>query len=127
MIGLNGAHVHGEFSSADASALSESNSRFGLYGGGSTTAVTLAATDSVFVTSLTINNAAAVTVLFSIYDGANATPAAGEYIWHGEVAADSTVTIPLFPPHQCIVGTYPKVQAAAGQVYVQLGGFIVRA
>jgi len=42
-----GGQVHGEFSSTDATALNEANSRFALYGAGSTSALTLNANDVV--------------------------------------------------------------------------------
>lgn len=113
---------HGEFSSADASALTEVNSRFTLYGVGSATGVTLGANDYVVVKDIVITTGAALTV--DIYDGANNAVAAGESI--AKVIVNGTIVLPLTVPHVCAKGTYPKVKTSgAGQVDVVIRGHIV--
>jgi hypothetical protein len=121
-----GIPVHGDFSSADASALTETAARILLYGPDSTVAITLAATDWVIVSDLTIAvGATALTV--TIYDGVNNAAAAGEIIARTIQGAASTVTISLNVPHYCKLGTWPKVfTSAAGQVDVALHGTIDR-
>lgn len=119
-----GVPVHGEFTSADASALSESNSRFAIYGGGSTTAVTLAAGDYVTISDLDILcGSSALTV--TVYDGANATVDAGETVVIGDYPANGGIARTYRSPHVCQKGTYPKVKTSgAGAVKVVFHGFI---
>ena len=121
-----GTAIHGDFSSADASALTETAARILLYGPDSTVAITLAATDWVVVSDLTISvGATAQTV--TIYDGANNAAAAGEIIAVVTLLAGTSITISLASPHYCKIGTWPKVDTgAAGQVDVSLHGFITR-
>src|SRR5262249_5248933 len=116
-----GAPVHGEFSSADASALTEAASRFALYGAASTAAVTLAGTDVVVITDLLINTGAAITV--QVYDGADNAVGAGELVHKATV--NGTTTFGFATPHYCRAGTYPKVKTSgAGQVDCLLRGSI---
>ena len=114
---------HGEFGSADASALSEANSRILLYGAGSTTAITLAATNQVVITYYTILAGAALTV--TLYDGADATVGAGEVVARGNYGANGGERALIGPGHHCQPGTWPKVKvSAAGQVDVIIHGYI---
>src|SRR5262249_13333358 len=120
-----GVPIHGEFSSADASALSEPNSRFALYGPGSTSAVTLAAADTVAVSDLVVTVGAAMTV--QVYDGADNAVGAGELVAKLVFAAAGRQAVPLLAPHYCQAGTYPKIKtSAAGQVDVQMRGGVLK-
>lgn len=119
-----GIRFHAEFSSADPSALSEANSRFTLYGDGSTTAITLGASDQVIVTE--VNSASGATNTISVYDGADATVDAGEKIAYIRQTTVSQ-TFSLTSPHYCQVGTYPKVKGLAVQTDLVIHGYIYRA
>jgi hypothetical protein len=121
-----GRPFHGEFSSADASALSEVNSRFSLYASNSLAAVTLAANEQVLITDIdVVCGGTGLTV--TLYDGADTTVSAGEQVLKGNFAANGGISSHLLVPHYCQVGTYPKVKAsAAGQVDVTVRGVIVR-
>jgi len=125
---LRGVPFHGEFSSADASALNEANSRFSLYGanfvtGGS--AITLAATDIVVVLDVVIAAGAAGLAVW-IYDGANNAVDAGEQIAKAFLLANTTVYPDFTLGHYCAAGTWPKVKTSgAGQVDVTINGTIV--
>jgi len=121
-----GRPFHGEFSSADASALSEVNSRFALYASNSLAAVTLAANEQVLITDIdVVCGGTGLTV--TLYDGADTTVSAGEQVLKGTFAANGGISSHLLVPHYCQVGTYPKVKAsAAGQVDVTVRGVIVR-
>lgn len=123
---LRGVPFHGEFSSSDASALSEANSRFALYGAGSVTALTLASTDRVCVTGLKVmTGASALTV--TVYDGADATVDAGETVSAGDYPANGGEAQNFTTPHFCQTGTYPKVKTSgAGAVKAQIRGTIYR-
>lgn len=122
---LNGRVFVGVFSSADASGLSEPNSRFTLYLPGDTNAITLASTDQVVITSVDISSTGAVIV--TLYDGADNSPGAGEQILKLEFAAKGVYHGHYVHPHACAVGTYPKVKASgAGQVEVTIRGVISR-
>lgn len=115
---------HAEFSSADASALSEPASRFTLYQNGKTTTLTLAATDVCVVCDLIVRvGASGLTV--NIYDGADNSPDPGEKIFSGAMAANTGDDgLPGFA-HFCQPGTYPKVKtSAAGQIDVIARGYI---
>lgn len=115
-----GKPFHGEFSDDDASALTEPNSRFSLYEGGSVSALTLGSGEQVRITRLFVQCAGTVTV----YDGANNTPAAGEIIYQGTLTEGAVLNFD--PPHYCQAGTYPKVKVgAAAQVYAKIHGYIV--
>ena len=122
-----GQPFHGEFSSADASALSEANSRLSLYPPGSTSAITLASTDQVLITDIKVGvGATALTV--TVYDGADATAGAGEVIDKGGYAVNTSQSQNRVIGHYCQAGTYPKVKtSAAGQVDVILTGIILKA
>lgn len=122
----SGALCHGEFYSADASALSETNARILLYGAGSTTAITLDANDNVVITDIKVM-VGATTLTVTVYDGANNTVAAGEVIDKGLYAAYNGAVLTLSAPHVCQKGTWPKVlTSAAGDVWVYLKGYIYR-
>jgi hypothetical protein len=122
----SGAPVHGEFSSADASALTEENGRFSIYGAGSTSAVTLGSTDVVCITDLHVMvGSSALTV--TVYDGANNAAGGGEVVVSGEYPANGGAVLALRTPHVCQAGTYPKViTSGAGSVKVQFHGHVVR-
>ncbi len=119
-----GVPYHGEFSSADASALSEANSRFALYPPGDVNAITLGANDYVWITDITITAGAGVTV--TVYDGADNSVAAGERIFKGGVLTSTTIYPNYTVGHCCQKGTWPKVVAGAGQVDIQIRGTIQR-
>jgi len=119
----NGVPFHGEFSSADASALSEANSRLALYGAGGVSALTLNANDFVSITDVTISTGAALTV--QVYDGANNAVGAGEQVCIAKI--NGAIAIPFTVAHTCQKGTYPKViTSGAGQVDVTIRGTIIR-
>lgn len=121
----SGSLVHGEFSSADASGLSEPNARILLYGAGSTTAITLDTNDNVVITDILIVAAVALTV--TVYDGANNSVAAGEVVAKGSFPATGGAVLTLSAPHVCQKGTWPKVlTSGAGQIDVYLKGYIYR-
>mgnify|MGYP006921324098 CR=1 FL=1 len=121
-----GVPFHGEFSSADATALSEANARFALYGQGGTTALALNANDYVMISQITVSSAA-TTALAQVYDGADNVVDAGEEVHGGIVPTNSTVNVPILSPHCCQKGTYPKFKAsAAGNVRAQIRGTIYR-
>jgi hypothetical protein len=123
-----GVPFHGEFSSADASALTEANSRFTLYGGSSTSALTLTSNSLVQIADLVISvGASAITV--TIYDGSDNVVGAGEKVLKVNAAINSGLAWTRQAPHYCQQGTggipYPKViTSAAGQVDVTISGFI---
>lgn len=118
-----GVEFHGEFSSADASALNEASSRFALYGARSTSAITLASTDCVRITDIVFKSVAAINV--DIYDGANNAVDAGELIARVAFAANTSAVVSFGAAHHCQVGTYPKVKASgAGQIDVVIHGFV---
>jgi hypothetical protein len=121
-----GRPFHGEFTSADASGLSEVNSRFTLYKASSTTSITLASNERVVITDLEINNVTAG-VAVSVYDGADATVDVGERISKHTLAANSSMYLDYLTPHYCQTASYPKVKTSgAGQVDVTIRGVIVR-
>ncbi|HYE76651.1 MAG TPA: hypothetical protein VEI97_01565 [bacterium] len=117
--------VRGEFSSADARALSESDARVTLYPASSTTALTLASTDVFRISAAVITAGTTGNLIVTLYDGANASVAAGERLLRVSVLSNSTVVVPLPQAIYCQAGTYPKVLAdAAGDVNVTLTGAI---
>lgn len=132
---LAGKPFHGEFSSADATALSEENARFTLYGNqGSTvkTAITLASNEQVVITDIYVSVATG-TPLVQIFDGSNNSPAAGEKIFEAKMADNTNGNIAprervaLVTPHYCLQGTYPKCKAdSAVQVYAIIRGVIIK-
>ena len=98
-----GRPFHGEFSSADASALSEVNSRFALYASNSLAAVTLAANEQVLITDIdVVCGGTALTV--TLYDGADTTVSAGEQVLKGTFAANGGISSHLLVPHYCQKG-----------------------
>lgn len=120
-----GRPFHGEFSSADASALSEANSRFALYPAGSTSALTLAANERVVITDVAVVTGAALTV--TLYDGADTTASGGEQILKGSFAANGGISSALAVPHYGQTASYPKVKTSgAGQIDVTIRGVIER-
>lgn len=120
----HGKPFHGEFTSADASALNEANSRATLYPPGSTTGLTLGATEVVVVTDIDVVAGAALTV--TLYDGADNSVAAGERLLLGNFPANGGISSHLNVPHYCQAGTYPKVKTSgAGQVDVTIRGVIL--
>ncbi len=122
-----GCRFHGEFSSADASALSEANSRFSLYAELGVTALTLDANDVVVITDVIINFTGVTARNVQIYDGANNVVGAGELIAQATAAQNEDNHIRLATGHPCQKGTYPKViTSGAGQVDVQVKGYIYR-
>lgn len=122
-----GVAFHGEFSSADATALSEgTTARFALYGEGSATALTLDANDHVVIHQITVSSAA-TTALVQVYDGADVTVDAGEEAFGGIVPTNSVINVPLPVPFVCQKASYPKVKAsAAGNIRAQIHGTILR-
>jgi hypothetical protein len=121
---LRGVPFHGEFSSADASALSEVNARIKLYGSNSVGAITLASTDIVTITDCVLA-AGATGLTVQIYDGPNNVVDAGESITKAALVATTSVYPDLTQGHDCQAGTYPKVKTnIAGQVDVSIKGVI---
>jgi len=125
---LRGVPFHGEFSSADASALTEANSRFALEKAGFITSgstIALAATDIVVVLDAVITVGATGLSVW-LYDGANNVVDAGEQIAKVFLLANTTVYSDFTVGHYCAAGTYPKVKSSgAGQVDVTINGTIV--
>jgi hypothetical protein len=126
-----GRPFHGEFSSTDASALSEANSRFTLYDAGNTpNAITLAANERVVITDFIVNYAGSTTRTIQIYDGPDATADAGEKVWQGALAQNGNAFAQFTVPHYCQTGPtngYPKVKTSgAGQIDVIIKGIIQR-
>jgi hypothetical protein len=120
-------YFHGEFSSADASALTEANSRFTLYVPGTTTTLTVSTGDQVFVTGYALT-AAGTTLQHTLYSGADATVDSGERLFEARQSNAQSGNFPETEPKVCIVSTYPKWKTgAAGQVYIQISGYISRA
>lgn len=120
-----GTPFHGEFSSADASALSEANSRFRLYPAGGDDTITLASTQQVVVTDIfLLTGNTALTV--SIYDGGDNNVGAGEVLVAGDFGANGGVNETAHIPHYCQEGTYPKVKTSgAGQINASIRGVII--
>jgi hypothetical protein len=123
-----GVPFHGEFSSADASALTEANSRFSLYGGSSTSALTLTTKSLVQIAELVIS-VGATAIAVTIYDGADNVVGAGEKVLKINAAINSGLSWIRQAPHYCQQGSggtpYPKViTSGAGQVDVAISGFI---
>lgn len=118
---------HGEFTSADASALSEANSRFTLYKtpAGTRATITLGPQDQVVITDVDIV-VGGTGLTITLYDGDNNTVAAGERILLGTFAANGGLSAHLQTPHYCLTQSYPKLKAsAAGQVDATIRGFVV--
>ena len=123
----SGAPIHGEFSSADASGLTEANARFTLYASPGATALTLDSNDVVTITDVSITNTSGGALTVQIYDGANNAVGAGELVLFARVAAAGNVLHRFGTPHACQKGTYPKViTSGAGQIDCSLKGSILR-
>lgn len=117
---------HGEFSSSDASGLSEPNSRFSLYGARGGSALSLDSNDAVTITDLHITSAG-TNLTITVYDGSDNSPGAGELVFKGVIPTNSTVIVPLQSPQECAKGSYPKCKASgAGQVDITIHGTILR-
>lgn len=124
-IDYQGREFHGEFSSADASALSEANSRFTLYDTGKN-AITLAATERVVITDLFLSVGATAQVV-QAYDGADNSVGNGERIAQVNLPVNGSFTSNNTQPHFCALGTYPKIKTgAAGQVDGHIKGVIAK-
>lgn len=118
------AAIHGEFASADASALTEINARLALYGPGSVTPIVLGATQQVVITSAQLSTGATALEV-RIYDGANNADAAGEVVARLNLPVNGSAIVQFPQGHHCQAGTYPKVIAsAAGAVDVLIHGYI---
>lgn len=120
------APFHGEFASADASALTEANGRFALYGAGSTTSLTLDANDEVVITDVDVS-VGATALEVRVYDGANNADGSGEVVARFNLPVNGSAFRSLASPHVCQRGTYPKViTSAAGAVDAIIHGYIRR-
>lgn len=122
---LPGTPFHGEFSSADASALTEATTaRFVMYPPGSTVALTVGSNDQVIITDVAVFTVTAAAQP-TIYDGADATAGSGEVVF---ATRSTTGAVQSFTvPHFCQRGTYPKCKSAsAAQIEAVIRGFIVR-
>jgi len=119
---------HGEFSSADASNLSEEASRLTLYelGGSGTTTISLADDDEVVITSCSMSTTAiGGSIILQLFDGPDSSLSVGELIARGVVTTSVMAYQTLPVPHICRAGTYPKVKASgSGQVDVIIHGYI---
>lgn len=121
-----GVPFHGEFASADATALTEVNGRLALYGAGSTTALTLDANDQVVITDIDVS-VGATAMEVRIYDGANNADGTGEVAARFNLPVNGSAFRNLASPHVCQKGTYPKViTSAAGAVDAIIHGYIER-
>jgi hypothetical protein len=115
----------GVFSSADASGLSEANSRFTLTLAGQTAAYSLASDEQVLISDVDLVAGAALTV--TLYDGSDTTAGAGEQILAGSFAANGGISSHNLTPHACQQASYPKVKTSgAGQIDCTIRGVIVR-
>lgn len=125
-----GKPFHGEFSSADATALSEEDSQFTLYDTAKNV-ITLANNDQVLITDLIVaNNTGFNSVQFTVYDGSDNSAGAGEKIYHAnmdDAATSNPITMHFPVPHYCRVGTYPKMKTnLSGQVDAIIRGVILK-
>ncbi len=125
----------GVFSSADASGLSEANSRFTLYNAAQTpAAITLAANERVVITDIDLVYSGATAREVTLYDGADTTVDAGEQIFKGTFQQYGGISSHLQVPHYGSYNNstsspkgYPKVKTGgAGQIDVTIRGVIVR-
>ncbi|MGF1582376.1 MAG: hypothetical protein ACFCD0_23875 [Gemmataceae bacterium] len=121
-----GSPFHGEFSSTDASSLSEANARFTLYKAGKAgnDSFTLSSDQQVVITDIQIMASVALTL--TLFDGADSVSTSGEIVAQGDFGAGGGLTISLQTPHFCQKGTYPKVATdAAGQIDAFIHGVIL--
>ena len=125
---IQGRPFTGVFSSSDASALSEGNSRFTLYKVGGTSGITLAANERVVITDVSIDFSGATARTITIYDGADTTADPGELIATANLAQYGRHVQQLSVPHYgSAAQSYPKVKTSgAGQVDVVIRGVIQR-
>ncbi|HYE70417.1 MAG TPA: hypothetical protein VD932_02715 [Aquabacterium sp.] len=117
---------HGEFASADASALSESASRLTLYRPGTVLeALAIDDNDFVEVSDVVIDYTGSTARTITLYDGADATVGGGEKIHEATLAQNGHIESTLSIKHVCQKGTYPKVKTSgSGQVTVLIRGVI---
>lgn len=119
-----GLRFVGTFSSADASALSEANSRFTLCIAGSTSSFSLGSNQRVLISDIDVVSTAALTV--TLYDGEDTTVGTGEQILKGGFAANGGISSHCVVPHQGQLGSYPKVKTSgAGQIDCTIRGVVV--
>lgn len=112
---IRGEEVHGEISSADASGGVD----VALYSAGGR-ARTLLSTETLVVTDILLAWVAGGSVALVVN-----TDAAGLRLFKGTVGANGGVHIDLRCPHYCPQGILPHLVAAAGQIDVQIHGFIL--
>ena len=92
---------------------------------GSLAAYTVLSTDVICVTGISVVTGATVGVC-EVYVGDSATAAAGEHVLKASLLAAETVTRSLISPFYGVAGSKPfLVCSIAGQVDVQLNGFII--
>ncbi len=115
-----GEPFRGELHSTDAS----SGVILVLYKDGSTDAYTLAANEYLEICSIQIVTDVGGDVF--LFTGADATPAAGEYINRGPFAANGGIVQELKPPHAGKVGHGVYIDAPAGDIDVIIRGGIRR-
>ena len=113
---IRGEEVHGEISSADASG----GVALTLYRADKT-ARTLATSEVLVITDIVASWSSAGSFAF-----VSNTDTAGKRIFKATVGALGGMTIPLRAPHYCPIGVMPKLIAAAGQVDIQIQGYILR-
>jgi hypothetical protein len=114
---------HGEFSSADASSLTEEASRFSLYAMSGTASVAVDSNDVVEIHQVIFDFTGATARTIQVYDGSDATVGGGEKIAETTLAQNGHSESNL--NHACRPGTYPKVKTSgAGQVTVIIRGNI---
>lgn len=120
---------HGEFSSADASGLTEVTARFRLYPVRSKTELSVGSADVIIVEEVCIDYSGATARQITIYDGSDVTADNGEIISRATLSQNNHYGHHgAIVPFECQAGTYPKVLAAgAGQVDVTIRGTIERA
>lgn len=108
--------IHGEVSSADASA----GVAFTLHAAGATATRALTGTESLVITDIIFTST--VGGAYSITADADA---AGKVIAKGFADALGGLTMSFKTPYKCPVGVVPKLVAAAGAVSCVIQGYIV--
>lgn len=122
---LPGRVISGVFSSADASGLSEANSRFALYDTSRNAISSLAANEQVIITDIQVIVEDGLAV--NVYDGADTSVAAGENIASATLPDGGGFVRSLQTPHFCTLATFPKIKTSgAGQINAHINGYIVR-
>lgn len=108
---FQGVPFRGEFSATDSSTqvlTTEASHRFALYPPGSTTALSVGASDTVIITDLCLHASAASK--YYIYDGSDINADAGDILFTVRIGTGGpTVVSNLGTPVVCQAGTYPKV------------------